>query len=132
MSLSPFIVASLVLNVVVLVAVVAGLAANARWTLEAYGPQTPARGILTSIYVAIGVASVVLLVRADAPGAPLWADLWNGPPFVIYGHTPRPEVHKLKWSLGIDTACAMGGHLTAFILPEKRFVQVKARQRYFP
>lgn len=70
--------------------------------------------------------------RADAPGAPLWADLWNGPPFVIYGHTPRPEVHKLKWSLGIDTACAMGGHLTAFILPEKRFVQVKARQRYFP
>lgn len=70
--------------------------------------------------------------RADAPDAPLWADLWNGPPFVIYGHTPRPEVHKLKWSLGIDTACTMGGHLTAFILPEKRFVQVKARQRYFP
>jgi hypothetical protein len=69
MSLSPFIVASLVLNVVVLVAVVAGLAANARWTLEAYGPQTPARGILTSVYVAIGVASVVLLVRADAAGA---------------------------------------------------------------
>ena len=69
MSLSPFIVASLVLNVVVLVAVVAGLAANARWTLEAYGPQTPARSILTSIYVAIGVASVVLLVRADAAGA---------------------------------------------------------------
>jgi hypothetical protein len=25
----------------------------------------------------------------------------------------------------------MGGHLTAYILPEKRFVQVKARKRYF-
>ncbi len=70
--------------------------------------------------------------RSDAPAALPWADLWNGPPFVVYGHTPRPEVYKLKWSVGIDTACVMGGHLTAFILPERRFVQVKARKRYFP
>jgi diadenosine tetraphosphatase ApaH/serine/threonine PP2A family protein phosphatase len=70
--------------------------------------------------------------RSAAPGAPLWADLWNGPPFVIYGHTPRPEIYKLKWSVGIDTACVMGGYLTACILPEKRFVQVKARRAYYP
>lgn len=70
--------------------------------------------------------------RADAPDAPPWADLWNGPPFVVYGHTPRPEVYKLKWSVGIDTACCMGGALTAYVLPEKRFVQVKARRRYYP
>lgn len=69
--------------------------------------------------------------RADAPGAPLWADLWSGPPFVVYGHTPRPEIYKLKWSAGIDTACVYGGHLTAYVLPEKRFLQVKARQRYW-
>ncbi|MGC4074182.1 MAG: metallophosphoesterase [Nibricoccus sp.] len=70
--------------------------------------------------------------RADDPDSPPWADLWNGPPFVVYGHTPRPEPYKLKWSVGIDTACAMGGHLTAYILPEKRFVQVKARRKYYP
>ena len=69
--------------------------------------------------------------RADAPDSPAWADLWSGPPFVVYGHTPRAEIYKLKWSVGIDTACVMGGHLTAYILPEKRFVQVKARKRYF-
>jgi hypothetical protein len=69
--------------------------------------------------------------RSDAPGAHPWADLWNGPPFVVYGHTPRPDVYKLKWSVGIDTACCMGGSLTAYILPEKRFVQVKARRRYY-
>jgi len=69
--------------------------------------------------------------RAEAEGSPAWADLWNGPPFVVYGHTPRPEVYKLKWSVGIDTACVMGGFLTAYILPEKRFVQVKARKRYY-
>lgn len=70
--------------------------------------------------------------RAECEDCPAWADLWSGPPFVVYGHTPRPEVYKLKWSVGIDTACAMGGYLTAYILPEKRFVQVKARKRYYP
>ena len=70
--------------------------------------------------------------RADKPDAPAWADLWNGPPFVIYGHTPREEVYERTWSLGIDTGCAAGGHLTACVLPEKRFIQVKARQRYWP
>jgi Calcineurin-like phosphoesterase len=70
--------------------------------------------------------------RADEPDAPAWADLWSGPPFVVYGHTPRPDVYKLKWSIGIDTGCVMGGQLTAYVLPERRIVQVKARQRYFP
>ena len=69
--------------------------------------------------------------RTDCPEGVLWADLWNGPPFVVYGHIPRPDIYKLKWSVGIDTACVMGGHLTAYVLPEKRFVQVKAQQRYF-
>jgi serine/threonine protein phosphatase 1 len=69
--------------------------------------------------------------RADAPDAPSWADLWGGPPYVVYAHTPRPEVYKLKWSIGIDTGCVLGGHLTALLLPERRLVQVKARQRYF-
>jgi len=69
--------------------------------------------------------------RADCPDGTLWADRWAGPPFVVYGHTPRPDIYKLKWSVGIDTACCMGGHLTAYVLPERRFVQVKARKRYY-
>jgi diadenosine tetraphosphatase ApaH/serine/threonine PP2A family protein phosphatase len=69
--------------------------------------------------------------RADCPSGVLWADLWSGPPFVVYGHIPRPNIYKLKWSVGIDTACVMGGYLTAYVLPEKRFIQVKAKQRYF-
>ncbi len=70
--------------------------------------------------------------RADAPDAVAWSELWCGPPFVVYGHTPRPEIYKLKWSVGIDTGCVKGGHLTAYLLPEKRFVQVRARQKYWP
>ena len=70
--------------------------------------------------------------RADCPDGEYWADLWTGPPFVVYGHTPRPDIYTKKWSAGIDTACVMGGHLTAYVLPEKRFVQVRAQQRYYP
>lgn len=69
--------------------------------------------------------------RAELPDAPHWSELWSGPPFVIYGHTPRPDVARTKWTLGIDTGCVLGGCLTACILPEKRIVQVKARARYF-
>jgi predicted phosphodiesterase len=69
--------------------------------------------------------------RSDAPNAPHWSTMWSGPPFVVYGHTSRPHVLRLKWSLGIDTACAMGGSLTACILPENKIVQVKAREKYY-
>ncbi|MDB6113397.1 MAG: prpE [Lacunisphaera sp.] len=69
--------------------------------------------------------------RAELPDAPHWSTLWEGPPFVVYGHTPREEVARTKWTLGIDTGCVLGGSLTAYILPEKRIVQVKAREAYF-
>ena len=71
------------------------------------------------------------MTGAEDPTAPHWSELWNGPPFVIYGHTPRPDASRLKWSLGIDTACVLGGSLTACILPEKRIVQVRAREKYY-
>jgi serine/threonine protein phosphatase 1 len=46
---------------------------------------------------------------------------------VIHGHTPlptgRPEVKKNR--INIDTAAVFGGRLTALLLPEMQFVQVK-------
>ena len=68
--------------------------------------------------------------RSDAPEASSWAKQWKGPPFVIYGHTPRPKVFKQKNSLGIDTGCVYGGKLTAYIIEEQTFVQVKAHRAY--
>lgn len=57
------IVASLALNIAVLVPVCFGLLAKAGWTLAAYGPDTPARGILLSIYLAILMGSAGLLLK---------------------------------------------------------------------
>ncbi len=68
--------------------------------------------------------------RTEAPLARSWADIWEGPPFVVYGHTPRPDVYRRPWSLGLDTGCVYGGALSACILPEREIVQVAAHQKY--
>lgn len=54
---------SLALNVIVLMPVCGSLLSGAGWTLAAYGPASPARGILLSIYLAILVVSVGLLFK---------------------------------------------------------------------
>lgn len=68
--------------------------------------------------------------RSDAPDAAPWADSWHGNPFVVYGHTPRPNVLERPGSIGIDTGCVYGGHLTAYIIEDKSLVQVRAKKTY--
>jgi hypothetical protein len=58
----PMILASLVLNIAVLLPVCLGLITRANWAVAAYGGMTPARGVLISIYLALLIASAVLLV----------------------------------------------------------------------
>ena len=59
-----------------------------------------------------------------------WANYWNGKPFVVYGHNARPEVFKCPGSIGIDTSCVYGGHLTAYIIEDQSIVQVPAKTKY--
>ncbi len=59
-----------------------------------------------------------------------WAPLWKGPPFVIYGHTPKQAVAKAPFALGIDTGCVYGGFLTGVLLPERKIIRVAAARRY--
>ncbi|HAV12101.1 MAG TPA: metallophosphoesterase [Opitutae bacterium] len=68
--------------------------------------------------------------RSDCPNGTPWADSWQGPEFVIYGHTPRPKILSRSHSIGIDTGCVYGGHLTAYIVEEKAIVQVQAHKTY--
>ena len=56
---------SLLLNIFVLTPICAGLITNASWIGEAYGPFTAARGILLSVYLSIGVVSLLLLLAPE-------------------------------------------------------------------
>lgn len=48
-----------------------------------------------------------------------WADVWDGDRFVVYGHTPRPDVAVHPRALGIDTGCVYGWRLTSAIRSEE-------------
>lgn len=56
---------SLLLNILVLIPVCSGLLLKANWSVDSYGIDTPARGILLSIYLAILIFSAVLLFYFD-------------------------------------------------------------------
>lgn len=68
--------------------------------------------------------------RSDAPKGHAWAESWHGEPFVIYGHTPRANIFERPGSIGIDTGCVYGGHLTAYDLTNGTIIQVRARKTY--
>ncbi|MGF1449500.1 MAG: metallophosphoesterase [Opitutales bacterium] len=68
--------------------------------------------------------------RSDCPLGVSWAEFWQGPPYVYYGHTPREKVFRRDWSLGLDTGCVYGGHLTACVLPSRELIQVRAKRAY--
>jgi len=57
---------SLALNILVLIPVCSGLLFKANWVLDSFGIETPARGILLSIYLTILIFSAVLLFKFDA------------------------------------------------------------------
>jgi hypothetical protein len=63
-------VISLLLNIAVLVPVTASLILDAAWTRDAFGPKSPARGILLAVYLAILAASVALLVAVLTTSSP--------------------------------------------------------------
>jgi len=52
--------AALLINIGVLVPVIIGLVKRSRWTIEAYGNDSPSRRILLSIYLSILILSLVL------------------------------------------------------------------------
>lgn len=60
---------ALLINVAVLLPVCFGLFTRRIWVERAYGPASPARGILSSIYLAILLVSLALLIRLDLSAA---------------------------------------------------------------
>jgi hypothetical protein len=56
---------SLVLNILVLIPVCSGILLKANWAVDSYGVETPAQGILLSIYLAILIFSALLLFKFD-------------------------------------------------------------------
>lgn len=59
------------LNLLILVPVCTGLLRNAAWVHDAYGPATPARGILLSLYGSLAFLSAGFLLLGRGAGVPV-------------------------------------------------------------
>ena len=69
--------------------------------------------------------------RESEEGTP-WYHVYDGEKVVLFGHWPSPGPRHGKKAIGLDTGCAYGNQLTAYIIETSEFVSVPARQAYDP
>jgi len=60
----------------------------------------------------------------------LWGAHWPGPELVVFGHHATAGLQRHRYAIGLDTGCVYGGRLTAYVLPDDRFVSVPSREVY--
>ncbi|MBX9808801.1 metallophosphoesterase [Candidatus Gracilibacteria bacterium] len=68
--------------------------------------------------------STLIRVIDDKP----WYEFYNGTKPVIYGHWAVEGLRMRKNTIGIDTGCCFGGHLTAYCLETREIWQVRANR----
>ena len=61
---------------------------------------------------------------------PPWYDFYTGKKLVVYGHWAKKGLNVRTSTIGLDSSCVYGGHLSALTLPEKRILQIPAKKNY--
>jgi len=61
---------------------------------------------------------------------PAWHEFYKGKKLIIYGHWAKQGLKIKTNSIGLDTGCVYGKHLTGVLLPERKILQVPAFKTY--
>lgn len=74
--------------------------------------------------------------KEQPKGSVFWAEKWEQPMNVIFGHTrfKEPKIFKNKNNVCVatDTGAVFGGMLTAVNIDRQEFVSVKSEKKYYP
>lgn len=71
------------------------------------------------------------LTRIREVGGRPWFYSWRGPETVVFGHWATLGKVDVPLAKGLDTGCVYGGRLTGLWWPQKRWVSVPARKKWF-
>jgi hypothetical protein len=100
------------------IAVHAGLAPGLK-------PEECSRRILTTIRTWDGVGK-----NLNNKEDPSWYELYQGKKTIIYGHYASKGLQVRDKTIGLDSGCVFGGHLSCLEWPSRKLTQVKASKVY--
>ena len=60
-----------------------------------------------------------------------WSEQYRGQKTIVYGHAVFEDIRIVNNTIGLDTGACHGQYLSAVILPERKFVSVKAKADYW-
>ncbi|MDD2693594.1 MAG: metallophosphoesterase [Candidatus Gracilibacteria bacterium] len=86
-----------------------------------HGGFHPDHGIDTPIEIA-----TLIRLHEEKP----WYDFYTGTKKIIYGHWAVDGLRIRKNTIGLDSGCVFGGHLTAYCLESEEYWQVHAHHIY--
>lgn len=83
----------------------------------------------------------LLHIRTWGEPARPWAERYQGPPHIVFGHHAAAGLQLHRWATGLDTGCVYGGQLTGLVLGEgetvlptahrpQQLLHVKAKRVY--
>lgn len=70
-------------------------------------------------------------IRNLKDGTP-WFESYGGKKLIVHGHWAKLGLCIKENTIGLDSGCVYGKKLSALILPERKIVQVQARETYQP
>jgi diadenosine tetraphosphatase ApaH/serine/threonine PP2A family protein phosphatase len=59
-----------------------------------------------------------------------WYAIYRGEKIVLFGHWPSSEPRRGRRAIGLDTGCAYGGRLTAYVIESNQLLSAPARRAY--
>ncbi|MFN3603805.1 MAG: metallophosphoesterase [Leptonema sp. (in: bacteria)] len=91
-------------------------------------PNTPLE--LTQPEVLVSIRTINDSFLSSDSGIP-WFEFYKGEKLILYGHWARKGLTIRNNTIGLDSGCVYGRFLSAYILEERKIIQIPAKMKYY-